>query len=136
MLYLKLFLPIIKNENNNWRIQGLSAETINNIKAVYSSSLSPFECACLFWYARNLLFLAQRLHQKSEKILLWKYEDLVRGPRTKFENLCDKIKMDLPKIREKIISDVSVSKKHSFSVNQDNLALCERTYSELNKINR
>jgi hypothetical protein len=76
---IKNLFPIIRNDQTNWRSQGVSRKTRNLIARYYSRDMSPYDAEVLFWYMRNVLFFEQDLHN-DPRVLMCKYEDLVTAP--------------------------------------------------------
>jgi len=76
---IKNLFSIIRNDQSNWRSQGVSRKTRNLIARYYSRDMSPYDAEVLFWYMRNILFFEQDLHN-DPRVLMCKYEDLVGSP--------------------------------------------------------
>lgn len=123
--------PIINGENNNWRSEGLSAETTEQIKRIYSSELSKLDCACLFWFARNSLYFQQKL-EKNENVLLWKYENLMENPKEHFSVLSSRLNDNFTNFPfENVFSTNSIKKEVKETLHPEIKALCESLLSKL-----
>lgn len=59
-----------------WFAEGLSASTVETLRAVYKPTLSELDLACLVWWARNRLVFELGLGDLSN-VYISKYEDLV-----------------------------------------------------------
>lgn len=71
--------PIVAFDQSNWRAEHLDPAVVEQIRAVYTPELSPYDAAALFWYARNSLYFSLRLDQR-EDVRLCLYDDLVSAP--------------------------------------------------------
>tara|TARA_R110001592_G_scaffold362126_2_gene675069 strand:- start:604 stop:996 length:393 start_codon:yes stop_codon:yes gene_type:complete len=127
-------LPLINNDQLNWRCENSSDETRHIIKSLYSDDLSAADCAALFWYARNILFFEQELDKNSSSYL-WNYENLISSPSMIFNALLDDLRFDKP--TKNILSDVyddSVNKASNLTLHKDIEALCDALYQKLNAV--
>src|SRR5688572_14116239 len=59
-----------------WFQEGISGEMLRRLKEVYRPHLSPFESACLVWWARNRVVVEEDL-AREENVYILRYEDLV-----------------------------------------------------------
>ena len=129
-------IPIIANEQNNWRCENSSEDTRNIIKSLYSDKLSPADCAALFWYARNILFFEQEL-DKNSACHLWNYENFISSPSIMFNSFIDKLQFDIPSTN--MLDDVydsSVNRASGLILNKDIEQLCEGLYQKLIHVNK
>lgn len=125
-------LPIINNDHSNWRGEHVSEEARSVIKSMYSDKLSPQDCACLFWYARNVLFYEQAL-ESNERVYIWPYEDFIGSPQTMFSQLM--ASLDLPKPKNEIFQDIyndSVNSSSDLEISKDINDLCANLLERLN----
>tara|TARA_R110001592_G_scaffold361285_1_gene671604 strand:+ start:2407 stop:3225 length:819 start_codon:yes stop_codon:yes gene_type:complete len=125
-------LPLINNDQSNWRCEHSSDETRHIIKSLYSDKLSSADCAALFWYARNVLFFEQGF-DKNSSAYLWNYENFISSPTVIFNDLLDDLQLDKP--TKNIHSDVfddSVNKASNLTLHKDVEALCDALYQKLN----
>jgi hypothetical protein len=125
-------LPIINNDHSNWRSENVSEETRSIIKSMYSEQLSPQDCACLFWYARNILFYEQAL-ESNDQVYIWPYEDFIGSPQTMFNQLI--ASLALPKPKNEIFQDIyndSVNSSSDLVINKDINDLCANLLERLN----
>lgn len=76
---LKDLVPIIAEDQANWRAENLGAEDLEIIRGLYSPDMNPFDAAALFWYARNSHYFSKNYPDDS-RIRLCRYEDLVTDP--------------------------------------------------------
>ncbi|MFT6735561.1 MAG: hypothetical protein ACJAS9_003772 [Polaribacter sp.] len=122
---------IIKGDITNWRAERLTDEVVNLVKFHYSKHLSPLDCACLFWFARNSLYFSQDLFT-NKNVSLWKYESLTDSPRNYFENLGCSLNVNLENYPyEKVISKDSVAKSIDSRINSDINLICNDMLSRL-----
>lgn len=75
-------------EELGWRGERLSQESLSDVKRLCSRDLSPHEGAVLFWLLRNRFFYDLDLGG-DPRVLLVRYEDLVREPLHHFPPLFD-----------------------------------------------
>lgn len=69
-----------------WRTERLADTTVAAVRSVYREDLTPAEGALLFWYLRNSFFFTLGLDQEP-RVLLVRYEDLVRTPKSAFARM-------------------------------------------------
>lgn len=123
--------PIIENKSNNWRNEEVTASTRHLIKELYSDRLSALECACLFWYSRNILYFDQVL-QDQKDVYIWEYDDFVTTPLIYLNELLTSMK--LPPQSIKTVSNVyrsSMNSARNAKINKDIHNLCEELYLRL-----
>jgi len=75
----KDLVPIVRNDQSDWRAENLGSEDLQIIRGLYSPDMDPNDAAALFWYARNSLFFS-RNYPADSRIRLCRYEDLVTDP--------------------------------------------------------
>lgn len=75
-----------------WFQEGVSKETTEVLRRVYSADLTELDLACLVWWARNRLILELEL-MSLPSLLIVRYEDLIRKPREAFEEVFEFIGM-------------------------------------------
>lgn len=122
-------LPIINQDKNNWRYENISQKTSSIINSLYSKDLSPLDCACLFWYVRNILFFEQKLDTNG-KVYLWNYDKFVQTPSQHINDLLTK--MSLPAVSKKITHDVFINtNSRSQKVNTKIKKLCDDLFDRL-----
>ncbi|MCB0187535.1 MAG: hypothetical protein KDE31_24875, partial [Caldilineaceae bacterium] len=64
--------PIVRGESQNWRSEGTSAETREQVSKFFHETMNPYDAAALFWYARNRLFFELAL-DTNERVRLCQY---------------------------------------------------------------
>ncbi|WNC68456.1 hypothetical protein RI845_18295 [Thalassotalea nanhaiensis] len=122
-------LPIINKDKNNWRCENISHKTTSIINSLYSKDLSPLDCACLFWYVRNILFFEQSLDTNS-KVFLWDYDKFVQDPSQHIKDLLTK--MSLPTVPKKITQDVFINTiNRNQKINSNIKELCDDLFDRL-----
>lgn len=123
---------VCKGENGGgWLQDGVSTETAEILRSLYSPRLSEFDFACMVWWARNKIFTESNLADLQNLVLV-KYEDMVTEPEETFRSLFSFLGMryHYPAIR--YIHRKSVS-KHSYpEINPTVRKLCEDLMVELN----
>ena len=108
---------------------------LKTIKRIYSPSLTPAECACLFWYARNTHFFSQDLMANS-RVYMWKYEQLVFQPEKMFKKLSGDIDVMFPQYDyESLIYQDSANKHQDIELSPEIDALCKEMWQNLEKAN-
>ena len=124
-------LPILNNEQDNWRNDSLPEDLRAIVSDVYEENFSNYECACLFWYVRNYLFFSQGL-DKHERVQVWEYESLLADPKYFFSALGEKIEIKLDENRLfEDYSDSSVNKQSNLEIRSDLKQLCEHMLDKL-----
>ena len=122
---IKDLLPIIKNQITNWRCENISDETKSIISKYFSETMNPFDAAALFWLVRNRLFFENKLYE-NEKIMLFKYEDLVSNPEKSMRRIYKFVDCKFP--GNKIIKSVhskSIGKGTNVKLTSGIKQLCE-----------
>jgi hypothetical protein len=95
--------PIVNNNKDNWRSEKVSVEERKIILRYFSEDMNPYDAAVLFWYLRNNLFFRLGL-DKNPRILLCKYQYLVKFPGRVIRDIYQKSKQKFP--REKIYKEI------------------------------
>ncbi|WP_299164479.1 sulfotransferase [uncultured Eudoraea sp.] len=124
--------PIYHEDNENWRVEGISNETKAIIKDYFSEDMSPRDAAALFWYTRNILFFERDL-TLNDRVYLLKYRDLVSEPSKKIKEVYDFVGIEHPKYS--LVSDVnasSIGKGKQFELSPEIETLCEELWNRLN----
>ena len=124
-------LPFVNDAAGNWRNEHASPETIAIIKSLYSSKLNPIDAACLFWYARNVLFFDQKLEQEH-CVTLYSYDDFVKNTDAHVNNLMSWLGMPQPK--NSISNDVfveSIGTAEDVTISPDIDNLCKDLQEKL-----
>lgn len=131
---IKDLLPIVKNQTTNWRCENISAETKSIISKYFSETMNPFDAAALFWLVRNRLFFENKLYE-NEKIMLFKYEDLVSNPEKSMRKIYKFVDCKFP--GNKIIKSVhskSIGKGTHVKLTPGIEQLCEMLLYKMNSI--
>jgi len=124
--------PILKRENTNWRMEGLSDETAQLITN-HADSANPADAAALFWYARNSLYFQQDLTRDS-RVFLCKYENLVTNPAEQIAEIYRKFELGQPGTQLlEGISARSIGKGADVSLSPEVRNICESLLRELNQ---
>lgn len=66
----------------------MTPEMLRLVKRICNENMTFEDGAALLWYARNLIYFKLALH-KDHRVLLVKYEDLVKNPIHHFERIFD-----------------------------------------------
>lgn len=127
-------LPIIENELGNWRNDGVSSGVRETLRSIYREDLSPFECACLFWYARNRMAFEMGL-DKNDKVTFVSYESIINKPKTTFARILERV--DMPQlISGSATRHIKKNKNRQGGRNKVRtsiLKLCEGLLNQLNR---
>lgn len=127
--------PIVLQEPHNWRSENVSEETRETIRHFFSEDMNPYDAAALFWYARNRLYFEQGLDQ-NPRVMLCRYEELVRRPSEVMQRLYDFIGVPYP--GDKIVKAVhpqSIGKGRRSRLSAEVEALCEKMLEQLDAAN-
>jgi len=111
----------------------MTPETAEAIRRCEDDDLTDAEGAALLWYIRNQLYLDQRLENNS-KVLLVRYEDMVREPRVYIKRVFDFIGCRFkPKYIESVRTS-SVAKKGPPELRQSVRDLCDGLQKKLDAV--
>ena len=116
---------------NNWRSDRVSEKTKEIVRKYYSESLSEYDAAALFWYARNVLFFEREL-QNDPRVLICKYEDFVSSAGNIMRRIYQFMGSEYP--AKDITYDVhprSVGKGKKVEISPEIESMCENLYSQL-----
>lgn len=111
----------------------MTPEMIEIIRRCADDNLTDAEGAGLLWYMRNQLYFDQQL-ENSDKVLLVKYEDMVRQPAVYIKRVFDFIGCTF---RRKYIADVrtsSIAKKDQPEMREYIRDLCDGLQSRLDGV--
>lgn len=122
--------PFLDAKNMNWRSENSSQFTRDTISSIMKSTLSNYECACLFWWARNQLFFEQSL-ENHERVKLVNYRNFVNLPIQTTINIFDYIDYEVPEFMN--VTKVGKNKKmrSEQAINPTIKELCDEMYSRL-----
>jgi hypothetical protein len=104
--------PIVTRESNNWRSEGVSAETQAIVDSYFSEQMPPADAQVLMWYTRNVLYFEQNL-QDNPNVILCRYEDLTADPAKIMRAIYQKLGLTYP-------GDTIISGTHAKSVGRGN----------------
>ncbi len=111
----------------------MTPETAEAIRRCADEDLTDAEGAALLWYMRNQLYFDQHLENNS-KVLLVKYEDMVREPVVYIRRVFDFIGC---RFKPEYIADVrtsSISKKEQPALRQSVRGLCDGLQKQLDAV--
>lgn len=77
--------PMLARAEDNWRSEGVSDGVHQILRRFMDDKTTPHEAACLFWYARNSLFIEQKL--EHTRTMLLSYKQLQRAPKSTMTQL-------------------------------------------------
>lgn len=124
--------PIARNRHDNWRSERVSAEVHSLTKRYYSPEMAPYDAAALFWYARNRLYFDLGL-MDDPRIMIVKYEDLVRSPLAKIQQIYEFSAQPFPgpHIVKNVHAD-SVGRGRDIQLSNEIDRLCDTLLNKLN----
>lgn len=116
-----------------WRTALLPPEIVEDVRRVYRPDLSDHEGALLFWYLRNAFFFTLGLDHHP-RMLLVRYEDLVREPERAFQPVFDHVgaRFD-PGFLDKVHSG-SIRRRDPAPASPEIRALCEGLLARLDAV--
>jgi hypothetical protein len=123
--------PIAMGEPDNWRSEGASDAVRATVRRHFSETMSLYDAAALFWFARNSLLFDLDLHDHPE-VMICKYEDLVANPRDMVERIYGFAQQAFPE--EEIFAEShreSVGKGKSVELSPDIERLCEGLWQKI-----
>lgn len=125
--------PMVYNSSDNWRSENVSEHTREVLARYFSESMSPYDAAALFWYARNRLFVELDL-ESDLRVAICKYEDLVTKPQEKVKEMYGFIELDYPGAWVlPAVHASSVGKGKSVPLSPEIEELCDDLYCQLEK---
>ncbi len=128
--------PIIRNDPNNWRSERVSNETRETVLKYFSTEMSPYDGAALFWYTRNILYFEANL-QENPNVLLCHYDDMVTKPIPFIEHIYKFMELEFP--GERIVSEIhphSLGKGQKIELSEEIELLCQELFDRLNQLNQ
>ena len=128
--------PIFRNDQSNWRCEGLSDEVRNLITSFKSRGLLEGDAAALFWYARNSLYFQQSL-ENDDRVYLCQYEHLVKKPQIVIKDIYRFIGVPYPSDKVLFgISPRSIGKGSDILLSDDIRELCDAMMDKLHTVAR
>ncbi len=125
--------PILEENNNNWRSENASKDTVARLRSLFDEKASDNDLGALFWYARNVLYYEQMLNH-NENVTLWKYEDFVKCPELYISSLLEDVSLPKPsKNIYNIVSSSSVGRASDMVLREDIDKLCSDLMHNLNQ---
>lgn len=124
---------VLSNQNEakwSWFQDGISSNTIEKLKNLYSSELSEFDFACLTWWVRNLICIELK-DVFLQKIIFIKYEDLATKPHESFQLLCGKLGMRYIEKAICLVHNRSIGKNPYPELNGSVKNLCDNLMQQL-----
>lgn len=126
--------PIVENQENNWRNQGISETTRAQIGESFSEDMNEIDAGSLFWLARNRILLDSR-RQHSDNIFLCKYEDLISNPGRVITAIYDFIGQAPPKmIPSHMIKSNALRRGSGLELSPDVDRLCREALAQLDDL--
>jgi len=108
----------------------VTPENLKMVRRIMAKGLSSGEGAALLWYLRNSIYFDLGL-QTNPRVLLCKYEDLVREPDKQFEALFRFIGAGYSPEYTADVHTSSVKKMNAVTFNQEIEGLCEGMMARL-----
>jgi glycosyltransferase involved in cell wall biosynthesis len=119
-------------EGWGWRTAGVPPDAVAALRSVWRPDLTPSEGALLFWYLRNQFFFSLDL-DRHPRMLLVRYEDLVRDPLAAFPPLFAHVGAPFdPAFVARVRSD-SVGRREPPPASADIHALCAELQDRLDR---
>lgn len=127
-------LPIVENQKNNWRNQGISDATRDHVRKLFSERMNGVDAGALFWLVRNRVLL-DSWQQLSENVFLCKYEDLISNPERVIATMYEFIGHALPKIiPSDIIKSDALTRGSGVELSPDVDRLCRDVQAQLDNL--
>ncbi len=123
-------------EADLWRGRGMSEATQRLLQQVVELSPSELDGAAMMWYYRNVLFFEQGL-DRDPRVALLRYEDWVREPERKLQNLCRFLELpDCGPWMTRYIHDASVRKTQPPNLLPEVESVCAQLMSRFDALER
>jgi hypothetical protein len=116
-----------------WFEEGLTPATRGTLRGIYRDELTPFECTCLGWWARNRIVLEQRLAGRSDVHLL-RYENLVEDVEARARELFGFLGLPFQERVTRHVHSRSVRAADESGIHPDVRALCRELERELDEL--
>ncbi|MDG5467416.1 sulfotransferase domain-containing protein [Deltaproteobacteria bacterium IMCC39524] len=115
-----------------WFQEGVSTESAEIVREIYSPHLSEFDLLCLAWWVRNRIFIEQKLYSVPN-LILTKYEDIATKPNEFFNHLFEFSGLRPDSSIYRFIHPDSISKNVYPEITPAVRTLCEGLMTELNR---
>ena len=127
-------LRSIARGGNDWRCEGVSSEVERVVAEHFSESMSPWDAAALFWWARNSLFFERSLDGRRD-VRTCRYEELVTDPVRVLRGVYAFTGCEWPgEPTIAHVSSASVALGREIPLSAEVVALCEELLGRLEKI--
>lgn len=125
--------PIVDRERGNWRAEYVPRDVEETISRLFSESMCPEDGAALFWWVRNRLFYDLGL-DKDPRVMMLRYEDFSRDPRTAMEDVYRHLGTPYPSGRATGAVSATASRPDAdVAISDEVRELCEELWQRLNQ---
>jgi hypothetical protein len=123
--------PIATGNMHDWRSAGIAAAVRGRIAALFSESMSPYDAAALFWYARNQLYYDLELATHRETMLC-RYEALLADPVAVMRRVYEFSGVACPDLsHSRKMCAAAVTRSESLELLPEVRALCDQLQARL-----
>jgi hypothetical protein len=85
---VELLRPLAENHCDDWKAEHVPDHLRYLVQRYFSEDMNPYDAAALFWFIRNSFFFEYQLSEHP-LVMLMKYEDFVRHPVERMQNIYD-----------------------------------------------
>ena len=110
--------------SGGWFQEGVSKTIKKAMCDAYSADLSPFDVACLAWWARNQILVESGL---ESRVTLLRYENVVTNPENTLRKMCSEIDLMYQDAMVRFISPRSIGKHPAPAMDDTIRAMCDET---------
>lgn len=126
--YLRLILE--EPERARWRASNLSEASLDLIRDWYNK-VDDASARALIWYVRNAAYFEQNLDQAKDRILLVRYENLVRDPMQQMRQVYTFLDCPFKESNASHLNPRSVARNEPSSIDPSIRALCDEMFNRL-----
>ncbi len=127
---------IAQRRENDWRSEAVSEEVAHVASRFFSETMSPYDAAAIFWWARNALYFDQGLGDRND-LRTCRYEELVATPEAVMRGVYRFANRDYPGNRILArVSDSSVGRGRNVDLSHEVRKLCEEMLARLEQAHR
>ena len=116
-----------------WRGRGMTDETWELVKTLYSPDMNPVSANALFWYYRNQLYFDQKF-ERDRRVYLVKYEEIATNPFVEVNRLTDFLRLRPTRRMSRYIKLNSVRHTVVTDIDPRIRDICERMLQRLDAV--
>lgn len=115
---------------DDWFDEGLSEHVRDTVRRVYQPSMTDYDCACLKWWARNMIAIEKGVCQ-NPRVLMVSYDRLVADEAVQFDRIFDYLGLQFREDMAAFVHQRSLRKDHGRQLERQVESLCEQMMCDL-----